>query len=198
MYNRENPQVNELLDFSILVSDRESSSFHDTTNVFDCLDHKYFEEEIKKLIHLRTDIEKDRFHRKVFNKDPNLQINIDLEWNCLKQIELRLFDLEDLIFSMKRFEPEKMVKEVHEITETLIKIKAGRMTASEFNDMSLEDSINHISNTHNYAQYNQEEEYYEDDYGMEDYGDEFGQEYGLENCKYVQKTQKKNKKPSNT
>lgn len=96
---------------------------------------------------------------------------------------------------MKRFDADLMVKEVHEITETLIKIKAGRMTTQQFSDLNFEDD-NHIHfNNHNFA----EEDYgneYDGEYGMEDYGDEFGQEYGLENCKYVTKSLKKNKKPS--
>jgi hypothetical protein len=39
-------------------------------NAFDCLDHSYFLDEITKLIQLRNEIELDRFHRRISNKDP--------------------------------------------------------------------------------------------------------------------------------
>ena len=40
------------------------------------------------------------------------------------------------------------------------------------------------------------DDYYGEAYGMEDYDDEYDSEFNLENCKYVSKALKKNKKPS--
>ncbi len=44
---------------------------------FECLDHAYFVSEINKLISLRNEIELDRFHRRISNKDPTKQKNLD-------------------------------------------------------------------------------------------------------------------------
>lgn len=55
-----------------------------TESAFDCLDHTYFRAEIAKLISLRNEIEIDRFHRRIGNKDPTLQKNLDLQWTAIK------------------------------------------------------------------------------------------------------------------
>ncbi|CDW71899.1 snf2 superfamily rad5 protein [Stylonychia lemnae] len=188
-FNQDSNTLSDANDFQILIQDRKKESFDESSNPYECLDHQFFSSELTKLIQVRSEIEQDRFHRKVFNKDPNLQANIDLEWNCLKQIELRLYDLQDIIHSMKRFESDQMIKEVHEMTEALIKIKAGRMTNEQFTGLNFED---HHFNNHNYADDDMNDDYY-DEYGIEDYGDE---QYGIEQCKYVTKSLKKNKKPS--
>ena len=64
-------------------------------SAFECLDHTYFTQEVSKLISLRNEIELDRFHRRISNKDAVMQRNLDLQWTAIKQIELRLFDLQD-------------------------------------------------------------------------------------------------------
>lgn len=69
---------------------------------------------------------------------------------------------------MDRFESTLMVKEVHEITETLIKIRAGRMTSELFSGLNFDD---HHIKSHNYADRGMNDDYY-DDYGMDDYGDD--------------------------
>ena len=55
----------------------------------------YFASEIGKLIQLRNEIELERFHRRISNQDPMRQKNLDLQWTAIKQIELRLLDLQD-------------------------------------------------------------------------------------------------------
>ena len=70
---------------------------------------------------------------------------------------------------MQRFEPDLMVKEVHEMTETLCKIKAGRLTVEAFNGLNFDD---HHFNNHNFADEDMDEDYYDEDYGFEDYDDE--------------------------
>lgn len=71
-YNHVTKSESESNDFNILIKDRISSSFAETTNPYDCLDHQYFSAEITKLIRLRNEIEKDRFHRRLSNKDASL------------------------------------------------------------------------------------------------------------------------------
>ena len=76
-------------------------------------------------MNMRCEIEQDRFHRRISNRDPSSQRDLDLQWAAIKQIELRLFDLQDKLLAFERFDPNLMVKEVHEMTEALIKIQAG-------------------------------------------------------------------------
>ena len=42
-------------------------SLDDNGSVYECLDHQYFVAEIAKLIKIRSDIELDRFHRRISN-----------------------------------------------------------------------------------------------------------------------------------
>lgn len=69
---------------------------------------------------------------------------------------------------MSRFEPDSMVKDVHEITETLCKIRAGKFTTENFKELTIEE--HHFKNL-NFADGIIHDDYY-DDYGMEDYGHE--------------------------
>ena len=78
----------------------------------------------------------DRFHRRISNQDPTRQKNLDLQWNAIKQIELRLLDLQDQLIALELFDATLMVKEVHEITETLVKIKAGTLSSIEIDALS--------------------------------------------------------------
>jgi hypothetical protein len=67
-----------------------------------------------------------------------------------------------------------MVKEVHEVSETLVKIRAGTLSHLE-----LDSGHPEIFTGHNdYHEYDEEDEYY----GEEDF-----HEYGLEDHKYIQK-----------
>ena len=68
---------------------------------------------------------------------------------------------------MNQFDGDKLVKEVHEITEVLCKIKAGRLTQDSFEGLHLDDNI--YKQGLNFA-------------GNEDYGDEYGEyyDYGME------------------
>jgi len=58
-----------------------------------------------------------------------------------------------------------MVKEVHEISETLIKIRAGTLSSVEFDDIHFDNSVFHSAacggNSHHH------------DYSDEIYGDEY-------------------------
>lgn len=49
-----------------------------------------------------------------------------MEWESLKQIEQRLFDLYEHILDLNHFNPDQRMREIHEINETLVKIRAGR------------------------------------------------------------------------
>jgi hypothetical protein len=75
-----------------------------------------------------------------------------------------------------------MVKEVHEISETLVKIRAGSLTDKEFDGIHFNDSIFH--NTRSNGNYNYSDEMYGDEYD-DAYGDE--DDYGIENHRYIQK-----------
>lgn len=81
-------------DFKDLLT-QEETTVDEGGTLFECLDHNYFRDEVGKLIALRNEIELDRFHRRISNKDPTRQGNLDLQWNAIKQIELRLLDLQD-------------------------------------------------------------------------------------------------------
>jgi hypothetical protein len=80
-------------DFKELLASQTKGDLTSTENPFECLDHAYFVEEISKLISIRNEIELDRFHRRMINRDPSMQKNLDLQWTAIKQIELRLFDI---------------------------------------------------------------------------------------------------------
>ena len=84
-----------------------------------------------------------------------------------------------------------MIKEVHEISETLIKIRAGTFSSVEFDDINFDNSV-FLSSAAGGNSYNH------DDYSDDFYGDEYGFEYGdedegFENYKYS-KQAAKNKK----
>ena len=73
-----------------------------------------------------------------------------------------------------------MVKEVHEISETLVKIRAGTLSSAEFDDIHFDASVFH--NTGNSKHHDYSDEMYGDEYGYE-YGDE--DDYGIENHRYI-------------
>lgn len=64
-----------------------------------------------------------------------------------------------------------MVKEVHEITETLIKIKAGTFSSKELDSMHFDDQV--FLDSHNGHDYCDD---FDDDYG-DFYGDECDDDY---------------------
>lgn len=49
-----------------------------------------------------------------------------LEWDCLKQIEQRLYDLQDEIADLIPFNSQQRIEEFHQIADTLTKIRNGR------------------------------------------------------------------------
>ena len=49
-----------------------------------------------------------------------------LEWDCLKQIEQRLYDLQDEITDLIPFNSQQRIEEFHQIADTLTKIRNGR------------------------------------------------------------------------
>ena len=75
-----------------------------------------------------------------------------------------------------------MIKEVHEISETLIKIRAGTFSSAEFDDINFDNSVFHTSalgsNSHHH---DYSDDLYGDEYGF-DYGDE---DYGIENHRHI-------------
>ncbi len=44
-----------------------TSNLDEHGSAYECLDHQYFVSEISKLIKIRSDIELDRFHRRISN-----------------------------------------------------------------------------------------------------------------------------------
>jgi hypothetical protein len=75
------------------------------------------------------------------------------------------------------------VKEVHEISETLVKIRAGTFSDSEFDEIHFENSVflNQGGNSRGDIDYS--DDFYGDEYG---YGHE-DDDYGIENHRYIQK-----------
>ena len=95
----------------------------------------------------------------------------------------------------ERFDPALLVKEVHEITETLIKIKAGTLSSHEL------DAMNFDSQVFMHAHHGHEGRYDDDD----DYGGEYGDydeeddDYGIGNHRGIQKSLgKKGSQPKNS
>ena len=120
---------------------------------------------------MRCEIEQDRFHRRISNRDPSSQKDLDVQWAAIKQIELRLFDLQDKLLAFERFDPNLMVKEVHEMTEALIKIQAGTFQAD-----GLHFDSNVFIDSHDNGDYG--------DYGDDDY---YGEDYSIEDHPVIQK-----------
>ena len=50
----------------------------------------------------------------------------DLEHNALDQIKERGLDLQYVFQQFERFEPSEMLAEIHEMFETLIKLRSGK------------------------------------------------------------------------
>jgi hypothetical protein len=50
-------------------------------------------------------------------------------------------DLQDQLHAFERFDPSKMVTEVHEMSETLIKIRAGTLSNEEFDSINFEAEV---------------------------------------------------------
>ena len=56
-----------------------------------------------------------------------------LEKNALEQIKERALDLQYVCHQFERFDPSEMLTEVHEMFETLIKLRSGKFYR-EFNE----------------------------------------------------------------
>jgi hypothetical protein len=52
-------------------------------------------------------------------------------------------DLQDQLHAFERFDPSKMVTEVHEMSETLIKIRAGTLSNEEFDSIHFDPEVFH-------------------------------------------------------
>jgi hypothetical protein len=76
-------------------------------------------------------VEHERFHSR--RNMSNHTSSSELEWQSLKQIEQRLYDIQEDIYMMELFNSDQRMREVHEIHETLLKIRAGKI-ADEEND----------------------------------------------------------------
>lgn len=48
-----------------------STNLDEHGSTFECLDHHYFVTEVTKLLQIRNEVELDRFHRRISNKDPS-------------------------------------------------------------------------------------------------------------------------------
>lgn len=57
------------LPFHELLSS-QTGPLEETGSAFDCLDHSYFNQEIANLVALRCEIEQDKFHRRLLNREP--------------------------------------------------------------------------------------------------------------------------------
>lgn len=79
-----------------------------------------------------------------------------------------------------------MVKEVHEMTETLYKVRANTLNTEDFSGLMQSD---HPFHSH-FNDYGDDYDYYDED-GYDD------EEYGIEDNKYMQKAARKNRKVSN-
>ena len=82
--------------------------------------------------------------------------------------------------AFERFDPNLMVKEVHEMTETLIKIRAGTLSYEQFDAINFDSHVFHQAqhggghnNRHSF-----EDEYYDEIYG-DYYGEEDHDDYGI-------------------
>jgi hypothetical protein len=88
--------------------------------------------------------------------------------------------------AFERFDPNLMVKEVHEISETLIKIRAGTLSSAEFDDIHFDNSVFLLGARGGGG--NSKGHHYSDEFYGDEYGDEYGDDdYGIENHKYIQK-----------
>ena len=84
--------------------------------------------------------------------------------------------MEDQLLAFKRFDPSLMVKEVHKMTESLVKIKAGTLSSEEFT-INFETQLFHQDFNDN-----------KDDYSDELYGEEYYEEdgnYGIDNHRFI-------------
>ena len=74
-------------------------------------------------------VEHERFHSR--RNLPQQTSAREMEWQSLKQIEQRLFDIQEDIYMMEIFDSEQRMREVHELHETLVKIRAGKLMSDE-------------------------------------------------------------------
>ncbi len=62
-----------------------------------------------------------------------------------------------MLHAFERFDPTKLVTEVHEISETLIKIRAGTLSNAEFDSINFDPEVFYSNKDEQYDDY--------DDYG---------------------------------
>lgn len=97
----------------------------DDSNLFESFDHQYFEQEVHNLIDLRGRVERERFYSRGGASRSSIGDN-SLEWHTLQQVDERLQDIAYEIENLEPFDAAQRMQEIHEINETLIKIRAGR------------------------------------------------------------------------
>ena len=90
--------------------------------VADCLDHTFFLEELKKLLQMTAKSEEDLFKRRV----PTRQ-GTSHERRCLAEIRERALDLQFACQQFSAFDPNFMLTQVHELSELLFKVQAGKL-----------------------------------------------------------------------
>ena len=79
---------------------------------------------------------------------------------------------------MESFDSSLLVKEVHEITETLVKIRAGTLSVQEFDSYS-QNPVLFAEGAH----YEDDDDYYCEDYGEEE--DDY--DYGITDNRHLKK-----------
>ena len=93
-------------------------SANDDDYKFDCLDHAYFIEELKKLLCMHKQTEQDYWKR---GERPT-----SYEQQALDQIAERALDLQFACHQFQHFDPNVMLVEVNELSEMLCKVSSGK------------------------------------------------------------------------
>ena len=103
---------------------RKLSNESDET-AFDCLDHEFFNVELKSLINMHKQTEQ------AFWKRGQMTLR---EQQALDQIYDRAIDLQFGIQQFHQFDPSVMIVQVQDLTEQLCKISSGKFEESPQND----------------------------------------------------------------
>jgi len=168
-------------------------------HAFESFDHQYFEQEIAKLIKLRDVTEQERFHSRRRYDSAAQKAAEPLEWESLKQIEQRLHDIQEDIYDLMPFNSAQRMMEVHEIGETMVKIRAGRFDViqrdvfGQESSSELSASLGGSTNAYNVDDYRQDQAF---DAGFQDSLDDVyaGQENIADFAKMMHGNRRGNKK----
>ena len=133
------------IDEAVLISeDGSSQSIHLSTTVpaptvsFDCLDHRFFAQELKKLQNRLKQIEVDRFKRRGSQGTPE-------EYKVFKLVNTRVQDLFSNMQALVRFEPEEMLFEVKKIEESTDSLNRGIIPQGWFEPVEEYDDDDYYS-----------------------------------------------------